>query len=54
MDTGQHFRYIADIWQLPTEIFNLSGFRYINDIIDHFTKWYYGYLLENKEGKNVI
>ena len=54
MDDGPHFRYIADIWQLPTEIFNFSGFKYIIDIIDHFTKWYYGYLLENKEGKNVI
>ena len=28
--------------------------RYIIDIIDHFSKWYYGYLLINKEGKNIL
>ena len=28
--------------------------RYIIDIINHFSKWYYGYLLINKEGKNIL
>ena len=46
-DEGPHFRYIADLWQLPNEIYNKSGYIYIIDIIDHFSKWYYGYLLTN-------
>ena len=54
IDEGPHFRYIADLWQLPNEIYNESGYKYIIDIIDHFSKWYYGYLLINKEGKNIL
>ena len=54
IEEGPHFRYIADLWELPNEIFEVSGFKFIIDVIDHFSKWYYGYLLPNKEAKNVL
>ena len=38
MDEGPYFRYIADLWRLPNEIYIASRFKYIIDIIDHFTK----------------
>lgn len=54
IEEGPYFRYIADLWELPIEIFEASGYKNIIDIIDHFSKWYYGYLLTNKEAKNVL
>ena len=51
---GLHYRYICDIWYLSKEIEEESGFKYILDIIDHFTKWYQGYCLKNKSSKEVL
>ena len=31
-----------------------TGYKYILDIVDHFSKWYYGYLLKLKEGEEVL
>jgi hypothetical protein len=39
---------VADIWYLIDEIKIKTGFKYILDIIDHFSKWYNGYLLKTK------
>ena len=51
IENGPHYRYVADIWTLPKEIANLTNYKYILDIVDHFSKWYYGYLLHTKEAK---
>ena len=45
---------MADIWTLPKEIANLTNYKYILDIVDHFSKWYYGYLLHSKEAKEIL
>ena len=54
MDDGPHFRYIGDLQELPKKIYNKSGYRYIIDIIDHFSKWYYRNLLKTKSAEEVI
>ena len=54
IESGPHYRYIADLWQLPKDISKDTGYKYILDIVDHFSKWYYGYLLKSKEGEEVL
>lgn len=45
---------MADIWYLIDEIKIKTGFKYILDIIDHFSKWYNGYLLKTKEAYELL
>ena len=54
VENGPHFRYVADLWYLPKEIANSVGYKYILDIVDHFSKWYYGYLLKTKEAEEIL
>ena len=53
MENGPHYRYVADLWTIPKEIANNIEYKYILDIVDHFSKWYYGYPLKTKEAKEV-
>ena len=48
IDNGPHYRYVADLWYLKGDIKEDTGYNYILDIIDHFSKWYNGYLLKTK------
>ena len=54
IDKGPHFRYIADLWYLAKDISKISGYKYILDIIDHFSKWYQGYPLKTKTSDEVL
>ena len=54
IENGPHYRYVADIWTLPKEIASTTKYKYILDIVDHFSKWYYGYLLHTKEAKEIL
>ena len=54
IDNGPHYRYVADIWYLNTQISNKTGYKYVLDIIDHFSKWYGGYLLKTKTADEVL
>ena len=54
IENGPHYRYVADIWTLPKEIAAATKYKYILDIVDHFSKWYYGYLLHTKEAKEIL
>ena len=36
------------------ELRNVSDYNYVLDIIDHFSKWYYGYLLKAKTAEEVL
>ena len=54
LDDGPHFRYVADIWYLCKEIKSETGYNYVLDVIYNFSKWYNGYLLKIKEGKEVL
>ena len=54
LDNGPHYRYVADLWYLNTKIAALTGYKYVLDIIDHFSKWYGGYLLKTKSAEEVL
>ena len=54
IDDGPHYRYICDLWYLSNDVATMSGYNYILDIIDHFTKWYQGYCLINKTSEEVL
>ena len=54
IENGPHYRYVADIWYLPKEIADKVDYKYILDIVDHFSKWYYGYLLYSKDGEEIL
>lgn len=45
---------MVDIWYLIDEIKIKTGFKYFLDIIDHFSKWYNGYLLKTKEAYELL
>ena len=38
IDNGPHYRYFADLWYLIEELKEETGYSYILDIIDHFSK----------------
>ena len=54
IENGPHYRYIADLWTIPKEISLEIDYKYILDIVDHFSKWYYGYLLKSKNADEVL
>ena len=54
LDNGPHFRYVADIWYLNTEIAKITGYKFVLDIIDHFSKWYGGFLLKKNTSEEVL
>ena len=54
IDNGPHYRYVADLWYLKGDIKEDTGYNYILDIIDHFSKWYNGYLLKTKNADEVL
>ena len=51
---GPHYRYIADLWYLSKEISLKCGYKYILDVIDHFSKWYQGYPLITKNAGEIL
>ena len=54
IDKGPHFRYIADLWYLSKDVSKVCGYKYILDVIDHFSKWYQGYALKTKNSDEVL
>ena len=54
IENGPHYRYVADLWNIPKEISEKTKFKYILDMVDHFSKWYFGYLLETKKKEEVL
>ena len=49
-----HERYIIDLWELPPEITDIFPYKYIIDIIDHFSKYLASYPLITKSSKEVL
>ena len=39
---------------LNSDIRDITDYNYVLDIIDLFSKWYYGYLLKTKEAEEVL
>ena len=38
IENGPHYHYVTDIWHLTKKIRKKNGFKYLLDIVDHFTK----------------
>ena len=53
-DEGPHYRYEADIWYLDKELKTNNNYEYCLDIIDHFSKWLFSYLLTDKTMMLVV
>ena len=54
IEDDPHYRYIGDIWQLPQLISDETGYQFVLYLIDHFSKWYGGYLLKSKNSKEIL
>ena len=54
IENGPHFRIEMDIFYLPDDIAKVSGYNYILDIIDIFSKWLFSYPLITKSSKEVL
>ena len=54
IENGPHYRYMADLLNIPREISSEVEFKYILYIVDHISKWYYGYLLKSKSAEEVL
>ena len=37
IENGPHYRYVADLWNIPKEISEKIKFKYILDMVDHFS-----------------
>ena len=51
---GPHIRYIADLWELEKNLSNKIGYKYILELVDHYSKWMWCYPLKNKESITVL
>ena len=50
LSKGSRDRYVADLWYLPPELnSDNNNYKYILDIVDHFTKFTNSFLLNTKE-----
>ena len=54
IDEAPHYRYQACIWYLDNKLKKNTQYEYYLDIIDHFSKWAYSYLLLDKSMKLVL
>ena len=51
---GPFRRYQADIWYLLDDLKIGHDFLYVLDIIDHYSKWLYSFLLKNNSADMVL
>ena len=52
---GRHFRMLVDIAYLDNEFYKeKTNFKYIIDCIDHYTKFYWGYLIRDKKANTIL
>ena len=43
-----------DLWYLPKEIWDKVNYKYIMDIIDHFSKWMWSYPMKEKTAQEAV
>ena len=54
IDQGPKYRYIVDTLNLTDDLSTVTEYLYGLDIIEHFSKFYHCYLLENKTANLVL
>ena len=54
-DEGPHYRLLIDITYLDSNYYSSkTQYKYIIDCIDHFSKFYWGYLLRDKSADSAL
>lgn len=53
-DEGPHFHYICDLWYLDDVLQTNNDYKYCLDIIAHFSKFLYSYLLLDKTMESIL
>ena len=54
-DEGPHYRLLIDITYLDSNYYSgKTHYEYIRDYIDHFSKFYWGYLLRDKSADSAL
>ena len=48
ISNGPHNEYHMNLWYLPEDMLLYTDYKYIMDIIDHFSKWIWAYPLKSK------
>ena len=47
-------RYVIYWWKLHKIIANRSGFSWVVDVVDHFSKFMWSYAITNNNAKNIL
>ena len=54
-DEGPHYRLLVDITYLDSKYYSdKTSYKYIIDCIDHFSKFYWAYLIRNKTAETAL
>ena len=54
-DIGPHYRYLIDIKYLISEIDSeKTNFKYIIEFLEHFTEFYWGFLIKDKKTETIL
>lgn len=51
--THPNERFLSDITELPFELTTDNNYKYLLNIIDHFSKYKWSYLLSNKKSQTI-
>ena len=51
---GPKIRYVVDGWKLHKIIASRSGFSWVIDLVDHFSKFMWSYAITNNIAKNIL
>ena len=55
VDEGPHYRMLVDITYLDKKLFkDKTDYKYVIDSIDHFSKFYWGFLIRDKTSDTVL
>ena len=54
ISNGPHDEYQMDLWYLPKDMLPYTDYKYVMDIVDHFSKWIWSYPLKNKDAYNSL
>ena len=54
IENGSHYRLEIDLWYLSEDIAELTGYNYILDIIDVFSKWMWSYPLIHRDSQEIL
>lgn len=54
IDKGPYDEYQMDLFYLDEDIVDITGYKYIASIINHFSKWIWSYAIKAKTGQECL